>query len=239
VFHDYEQGSYDSNTDDHQYPKKFTIYPDHIDDFEDFDGYWLVPAIVRSIYRETLVAIRSKSYMLSGLGLRATIEAICNHQNTSGKSLDVRITSLAAKGMISKKDAELLHGIRFLGNDAAHEMKLPKPTQVAVADKIIRHLLQAVYVLPSQAKGELEHAVSDFDEFISILEDSLESAFADKEQSLKVLLGPSFRRVVEAIGTLEPKLIESIKQGKFTKLELGIVGPVQSSPKTPQLYKIS
>ncbi|WP_140386550.1 DUF4145 domain-containing protein, partial [Vibrio parahaemolyticus] len=69
---------------------------------------------------------RDEAYTLAGIGFRATIEAVCNDQSIQGKELSTRINNLASNGLISKKDSTRLHSIRFLGNDAAHDIKVPK-----------------------------------------------------------------------------------------------------------------
>ena len=239
AFHDYEQGHYDSTTGEEEHPIIFTAYPDHVAGQNDFDGYWLVPSLVLTVYEETLIAIQNKSFILAGLGLRATIEAVCSHLGINGRNLEQRISSLASRGSISKKDSELLHGIRFLGNDAAHDIKLPKPTQISVAKKIVQHLLLAVYVLPKQAAGEIDSTVSDFAEFCTILEDSLEGFTPGIGHKLKDLLGPSYRRVAQAIESLETQLIAAVNEKKFPQLLLGVALPLKTGGKSIQLYKVA
>ena len=66
------------------------------------------------------------------------IEGVCNDRGIKDgnvtdangvtkrkNNLEGRINGLAEKGLISTQQAETLHQIRFLGNDAAHELDQP------------------------------------------------------------------------------------------------------------------
>jgi hypothetical protein len=56
-------------------------------------------------------------------------------------------------GFISSKQAETLHEIRFLGNDAAHELYQPSGQTVETAIDIVEHLLAQVYDQPAKGKA--------------------------------------------------------------------------------------
>jgi hypothetical protein len=58
---------------------------------------------------------------------------------------------LAEKGFISSKQANALHEIRFLGNDAAHELDIPTVEVVSHAIDIVEHLMEQVYEQPEKA----------------------------------------------------------------------------------------
>ncbi|MEX0712559.1 MAG: DUF4145 domain-containing protein, partial [Pirellulales bacterium] len=64
-----------------------------------------------------------------------------------------RINGLAEKGSISSQQAATLHQIRFLGNDAAHELYQPSARNVSMALDIVEHLLEQVYEQPAKAKA--------------------------------------------------------------------------------------
>jgi hypothetical protein len=110
-----------------------------------------VPEIIQAIYRETLAAIQHDLPTLAGIGIRAVIEAICLDLKAKEKGLAGKIDELVAKSFMTPSGAEIFHGIRLLGNCAAHETKAPNKKQLAAAMKVIDHLLLGVYVLPKEA----------------------------------------------------------------------------------------
>ena len=52
-----------------------------------------------------------------------------------------------------KSAAEILHGLRFMGNAAAHEMKAHSIKNIETALDVVEILLKQVYVLPNLAKS--------------------------------------------------------------------------------------
>ena len=110
-----------------------------------------VPEIIQSIYRETLAAVQYNLSTLAGVGIRSVIEATCTHLETKSRSLEEKINELANMSLLTPDGAKILHGIRLLGNAAAHEMKAPTAEQISAALKVIDHLLLGVYVLPKEA----------------------------------------------------------------------------------------
>lgn len=125
VFEDLES-AYQISEDEWEVPTKIDVYPKFIKGHRTLDDGFSLPDVVGRIYREVLLALQEDALILAGLGLRGTVEAVCNDLGISGRNLEVRISKLATLGNISRKDAERLHGIRFMGNDAAHEIKKPK-----------------------------------------------------------------------------------------------------------------
>ena len=115
------------------------------------DEVYTVPRIVRTIYKETLLAIERENPTLAGIGIRAIIESVCNEKKAKGRSLNNKIDKLVEMSLLTKKGAEILHGIRLLGNEAAHNMKAPSKEQIIASMKVIDHLLLGVYVLPYEA----------------------------------------------------------------------------------------
>jgi hypothetical protein len=115
------------------------------------DDIWNIPNTVRSIYLETLIAIQHYLPTLAGIGIRAVIEVTCQQLKTKKHDLESKINELVNMSFLTPKGAEILHRIRLLGNDAAHNMKAPTMKQIISAIKVIDHLLMGVYVLPQEA----------------------------------------------------------------------------------------
>lgn len=64
-----------------------------------------------------------------------------------------KIDSLVSASVLTPASA-ILHKIRTLGNQAAHEVKPHSDRQLSLAMNIVEHLLKDVYVLPKQAESE-------------------------------------------------------------------------------------
>jgi hypothetical protein len=54
-------------------------------------------------------------------------------------------------GILTTDSADILHELRFLGNEAAHEVKPHSEDTLKMAMDVAEHLLKTVYVLPQQA----------------------------------------------------------------------------------------
>lgn len=228
VFVDIE-AAYPTYNDEWEVPEDITIYPKTVEGHREINEISDIPEIVETIYSEILLALKEDANILAGLGLRAAVEAVCNNLNIKGRNLEVRINKLVTAGFISKKDAERLHAIRFMGNDAAHDIKPPKNEALKVALQIVEHLILSVYILEKKVNGTLETITSKYDVFESIIEKKLVNFNDGDEYPIAKLLGKDLRRVKESIQTLEKELIKKIKDGSFSKLSVGKVAIFQGS----------
>lgn len=238
VFRDFEN-AFPNSQEEWDIPESIETYPKFIKDHHELNGARYVPDMVREVYDESLTAIKEGARILAGLGLRGTIEAICNDREVSGKSLEVRISRLASQGFISQKDAERLHAIRFLGNDAAHDIKKPTDRQIDIALRIIEHLITTVYILDAEAKGKLDTIVTDFEDFKRLLENNIANYTQGDEYPLAKILGKDVRRIQGALSQLEAQLITEVKAGRFAKLSLGKLAEFGTPPTPLQHFKLS
>jgi hypothetical protein len=111
----------------------------------------MLPFQVQAIYKETLAALEHESRVLAGIGIRALVETMCRDREASGNSLEAQIDALVAQRVIAGNEAETLHSLRIMGNQAAHEV-IPHPADdLHVAMDVIEHALQGIYILPAQA----------------------------------------------------------------------------------------
>lgn len=131
---------------------------------------------LESVYRQTIAAFNSDLTTLAGAGVRLLIEGICKEQgviegpifdkNTGAPilskktgapvindNLEGKINGMAEKHLISAIQAKHLHEIRFLGNDAAHELDQPSGKVVSLAIDIVEHILDQIYEQPGKAKA--------------------------------------------------------------------------------------
>jgi hypothetical protein len=114
-----------------------------------------LPLLLSNIYKETLKAIGNKSFTLAGIGLRAIVETLCQDKAIKGNNLEKKIDNLITEGFLTSDGAEILHGIRLIGNDAAHAAKAPKKEQIDAAMKVVDHLILGIYIIPEEASDTL------------------------------------------------------------------------------------
>jgi hypothetical protein len=217
VFHDIE-GAYPTDHDEWVVPKEIETYPKA--KAGNLDTKHL-PDIVESIYTETCNAYRDGALTLAGIGFRATIEAICNDQGITGKELSARINNLAGKGLISKKDSTRLHSIRFMGNDAAHDIKKPSERSLQAALVIVEHLITTVYIIDRESVGKLDAIIEDYSKFEILLNERLEGFSVGDEYPLPKFLGKDTRLISGSTKTIEKTLGTRIGKGEYTKLKFG------------------
>lgn len=202
------------------YPVTIKIYPKPSPGQKEIADALDIPELVQRIYKETILAIREGAMILAGLGLRGTIEAVCNDREIRGRTLDQRISKLALDGFISKNDANRLHAIRFLGNDAAHEIAKPKDGQINVALRIVEHLLISVYLLDAEAEGTLDTIIDSLDSLIKLLKRKGVEFEVGTEQPLRSFLGRDVRRVPN-LSVLEGQLTAKIADGSISEFSIG------------------
>ena len=112
----------------------------------------LLPPKISEVYREIIGAINADLSILPAVGLRALIEAVCRDQGIPGATLEKLIDGLATKGVLTAAQATILHGHRFLGNSAAHDVVPPGQVELEAALEIAESVLQTIYVVPRLAK---------------------------------------------------------------------------------------
>lgn len=237
VFEEIEH-AYQISDDEWEVPTSIDVYPKSIHGHRTINEDYYLPSLVGRIYKEVILAFQEDALILAGLGLRGTVEAVCNDLQVSGRTLETRISKLATSGYISRKDAERLHGIRFMGNDAAHEIKRPKREQLTIALKIVEHLLSSVYILEEQAQDNLETLITEFPKFKEILEQKLSQFTPGDELPIVAILGRDIRRVKESLANLEPELISQIGSGVISTLGVGKVDKYNNSKHNLQHYVI-
>lgn len=156
--------------------------------------------------------------------------------NISGSSLEKRIDQLFKSGYVSNEDKKRLHAIRFLGNDAAHEIKEPKESELRIALEIIEHLLNSVFILKKKAES-LEISVDNYDEFLEMLTTSIKHHHNGQTMNLPSILGRKRRLISQNnLINFESQLIEDIKTKKLIFLNLDQVQKIDN--RNIQLFTI-
>lgn len=205
-------------------------YPHAIPEHKLLSHINAVPALIQNVYKQSVAAYAAGSSIIAGMGLRTTIEAVCNHLEISGASLEKRIDALLKNGHISSSDKKRLHGIRFLGNDAAHNIRNPPATELRVALEIIEHLINSVFILEMRAKGLLDTTIETFEDLLPVLESCARATEASGSQTLANILGKNRRRLGADFSLLEVQVIEKIKQGSLKFLTIAPLQEVDGKP---------
>jgi len=131
------------------------LYPSRIEGRKTLeDEVHYLPSKVQRIYKETIQALSGNSPVLAGIGLRALIETICKEKNATGRNLLSKIDDLVAKQILTPAGSTILHKIRTLGNEAAHEVKPHSEKQLGLAMDVVEHILTDVYILPGKVESE-------------------------------------------------------------------------------------
>ena len=116
------------------------------------DEFYL-PSELRGIYLETIACLNASHAIVTGIGIRAIVETVCNEKKAAGHDLASKINDLMKQGLLTKEGADILHKLRTLGNKSAHEVKPHSQKQLSLAMDVIDHLLVGVYVLPIHAQN--------------------------------------------------------------------------------------
>lgn len=145
------------------------LYPKRSENGRHTKDFWNLPSTLRRIYRETVDCYNFQSYTLCAAGLRAIVEGLCADQgvkqgpveitkkdgskHTERKSnLEGKISGLCEKVILTKKNADILHEHRYLGNEAVHQLTQPSPSELTLAIEILEHTLESVYEIPQKAE---------------------------------------------------------------------------------------
>lgn len=193
------------------------VYPSVVKNHRGLTHTYLLPPLISTIYQQTVQALSRNANILGSIGLRGCIEATCNNLSISGSNLERRIDLLAKGGYVSNGDKKRLHAIRFLGNDAAHEIKQPSITDIRVALEVVEHLLNSVYILEKRTAG-METIVESYAEFLVLLERRATWHKSGASINLLGLLGKTRRLLPAGLDSFETQLMKDIDSGSIVFL---------------------
>ncbi|TKJ33881.1 MAG: hypothetical protein CEE38_19860 [Planctomycetes bacterium B3_Pla] len=109
-----------------------------------------LPDKLTIIYRETLRAYNNSLSVLCALGIRALLEGICADKGITGSNLKTRIDNMVSIPL-PQNIVINLHSLRFIGNEAAHELSKPTKEELRLAIEICEDLLNYLYELDYKA----------------------------------------------------------------------------------------
>ncbi len=198
-----------------------SIYPEHLESGNELSNSYYLPRTIQDIYKETIAALKADSRILAAGGLRAIIEATCNHLKIKRGNLEQRIDLLHDEGHLSSGEAKRLHSIRFLGNDALHEIEKPKKEPLTLLLDIVNHLLANLFVNDKVIDGKVEKVVDTFPEFTRLLMSKIKKENIGKEQNIEDILGKSIRLIPKKdLDNFKTKLKTEVTNGKHDYISL-------------------
>ena len=146
--------------------KTIYIYPLRGENTIIAKDFFTLSDTISTVYKETISCFNNRSWTLCAIGTRVILEGICKEQgvisgpvsdNKGGirisKGLDGKISGLKEAGLLTKKHSDFLHELRFLGNEAAHELSKPSVSELKIAIEIIEHTIENIYELENKVKG--------------------------------------------------------------------------------------
>jgi hypothetical protein len=147
-----EDFSIDEDTGELAWDDHVELYPPRLQGRKRLDGEHFLPPKVMAIYKETFQALCNQQPVLAGVGIRALTEAVCHDKSAKGRNLEKKIDNLVDLGVLTTEGAAILHGLRILGNQAAHQVKPHAPYTLGLAFDVVEYLLNSVYIIPAKGR---------------------------------------------------------------------------------------
>lgn len=141
----------DRRTGETIHPVTRTLFPSRVAGRAAITPQFFLPPKIRGIYAEARKALCSEMPVLAGIGLRALVETILNERGAAGTSLHAKISDLFTKNIVNAAGAEILHGLRIMGNEAAHEVKAHTIEELGLGFSAVEYIMMGAYILPRKA----------------------------------------------------------------------------------------
>lgn len=150
--------------DEHPYVE---FYPERTISHHVGKYYVHLPENLAHLYSEITATYNRGNLILCSAGIRALLEGICidkgigsgpDEKGKSTKSLEGKINGLAS--IVPPGIVKNLHGLRFLGNQALHELDIPDKNDVKLAISVIEDIMNIIYDLDYRAQLLLEKTAS-------------------------------------------------------------------------------
>lgn len=116
-------------------------------------AFLTLPPNLNLLYNEIVMALNQNSYILASMGLRTLLEGICKEKDVTGSNLENKINNI---NFVSDSIKSNLHGIRFMGNVAAHELDSLSREEILIALEIMEDLMNYTYELDYKSSRILE-----------------------------------------------------------------------------------
>lgn len=162
---------------DREYIKDYNVYPEapelenvrfnnKYDSLHQFNN---IPFFIDNLRKEVITAFEKDMGLLCGMGIRMLVEAICKEKGIvqeqvekNGKpvikdgapkmrnlTLFEKINILKDKNIIDEAQKQVLHQVREMGNDTAHEIKAHEVRILKQALHVVEFVLYNIYEMPN------------------------------------------------------------------------------------------
>lgn len=120
-----------------------------------------LPEKLGRLYGEVISAYNEDLRILCASGLRALVEGICADKDIHGPNLEQKIGGMTR--LLPPSIVTNLHGFRFIGNRAVHEVEAPRGHEMQLAIDVIEDILNFLYALDYKASlfGKIKAAQED------------------------------------------------------------------------------
>ena len=92
-----------------------TLFPGRIAGRPPLRDLYHLPYDLAKVYEETRSALMEGLAVLTGIGIRAIVETVCNEKGAPGRDLAQKIGGLVTLNLITQTEADILHDLRFIG----------------------------------------------------------------------------------------------------------------------------
>lgn|GEM_PF-2301179 len=112
-----------------------------------------LPEQVAKAFHEAEDTFAARHVASAAMGYRRTLERALKVLHADGKGmLDKRIRTLEKSNALPASMIDLLDSVKFLGNDAAHELEDPEPEDVETGRDFTHLFLTYVFELPARVE---------------------------------------------------------------------------------------
>ncbi|MGG3193931.1 DUF4145 domain-containing protein [Priestia aryabhattai] len=169
----------DNQWTDREYVRDYNVYPPEPEKedivleslkYESQYEFSHLPEFIKILRDEVILAYREKAKLLCGIGLRMIVEAVCKEKgltetpklrkgspvlNEDGEvimkklNLYEKIETLKKHNIIDESQKNVLHQIRDLGNDTAHEIKPYNLLLLRQVLNVVDFILYNIYEMPN------------------------------------------------------------------------------------------
>jgi len=141
---------FDTQNDEDTTGPMIAYYPERQQLYIEGKTFKKLPKRLTGIYREILRAYNNTLSVLCAMGIRALLEGICADKGINGGNLKSKIDNMI-NIPLPHNIVENLHTLRFIGNNAVHELEAPSADELKLAINICEDLLNYVYELDYRA----------------------------------------------------------------------------------------
>ncbi len=214
---------------------RVSTYPHKKNIVNPISDTWRLPSSIKNLYVQTIDCLNRSYLQLAAAGFRAIIEAICKESGVGGKNLETMINNLAKAHIITDKDRDHLHAIRFMGNDSIHNVKVYREPEVSIVAHVVNAIVTSLYVISKEVEDLDILPVSKYEDFEELLEEYLSDRSIGDIDTLRGFIQKDRRVMTDDFSRLETELQTRISDGRFARLSMC---DSSTTGHHPQQYKL-